>query len=151
MVCYVAHRCYCQLVRGFEGSYVVSCWKYDVCFNQREASGAEVREVGAFASVKIVWKLGQSVAAVAEAREVGVFARVKIVWKLCQRLAVVAEAIEIGARACVKTVWKLCQSVAAFAEVGEVCIRLFPCIRLRRCCKQARRNPSGFSTWQYRR
>ena len=58
MVCYVAHRCYCQLVRVVEGSYVLSCWKYDVRFSQREAVVAEVVEVGAFARVKIVWKLG---------------------------------------------------------------------------------------------
>ena len=95
MVCYVAHRCYCQLVRGVDGSYVVSCWKYDVRFSQREASGAEAREVGAFASVKIVWKLGQSV-------------------------AVLAEVGEVVSRTCVKTVWKLCQGIAFVAEVGEV-------------------------------
>ena len=64
MVCYVAHRCYCQLVRGVEGSYVVSCWKYDVCFSQGIAFGAEVGEVGSRACVKIVWKLSQSIATV---------------------------------------------------------------------------------------
>ena len=79
MVCYVAHRCYCQLVRGVEGSYVVSCWKYDVCFSQRVTVDAEVREVGARACVKTVWKLGQ-------------------------RETVGAEALEVGSRTCVKTV-----------------------------------------------
>ena len=70
MVCYVAHRCYCQLVRGFEYIYVVSCWKYDVCFSQREAVLAEVGEVFARTCVKIVWKLGQRVTVVAEVGEV---------------------------------------------------------------------------------
>ena len=92
MVCYVAHRCYCQLVRGLEGSYVVSCWKYDVCFSQSVAVGAEAVEV---------------------------FARtyVKIVWKLSKRVAALAELVEVYARACVKTVWKLSQRVAVDAEV----------------------------------
>ena len=107
MVCYVAHRCYCQLVRCIEGSYVVSCWKYDVCFSQSVAVAAEVFEVGARTCVKIVWKLCQRVAVVAELVEVGDFARVNTVWKLCQREAVIAESIEVGARACVKIVWKL--------------------------------------------
>ena len=71
MVCYVAHRCYCQLVRVLEGSYVVSCWKYDVCFSQGIAAGTEVVEVCARACVKTVWKLSQRVAVVAEVREVG--------------------------------------------------------------------------------
>ena len=62
MVCYVTHRCYCQLVRVFECSYVVSCWKYDVRFSQGIAVVAEAIEVGAFACVKIVWKFGQRVA-----------------------------------------------------------------------------------------
>ena len=91
MVCYVAHRCYCQIVRGVECSYVVSCWKYDVRFNQREAAVAESSEVGARTRVKTVWKLGQRVALLAEAIEVGAFARVKIVWKLGQRVTVLAE------------------------------------------------------------
>ena len=91
MVCYVAHRCYCQLVRVVEGSYVVSCWKYDVRFSQRTAVLAEVGEVGARACVKIVWKLCQSVAEVAESSEVGARTCVKIVWKLGQRVAVLAE------------------------------------------------------------
>ena len=109
MVCYVAHRCYCQLVRGLEGSYVVSCWKYDVCFGQRVAVLAEVLEVGAFPRVKTVWKLGQSVAGVAEVLEVGAFPRVKTVWKLGQSVAGVAEVREASANACSKTVWKLSQ------------------------------------------
>ena len=104
MVCYVAHRCYCQLVRGLEGSYVVSCWKYDVCFSHREAVLAEVVEAGAFAYVKIVWKLGQREAVLAEVGEVGAFASVKIVWKLCQSVAILAEFREVGAFARVKTV-----------------------------------------------
>ena len=112
MVCYVAHRCYYQLVRGIECSYVVSCWKYDVCFSQRVAVAAEVREVGAVAHVKIVWKLGKRVAVVAELVEVGAFACVKTVWKLGQSVAVIAESIEVGARTCVKIVWKLGQSIA---------------------------------------
>ena len=112
MICYVAHRCYCQLARGIEGSYVVSCWKYDVCFSHRVAVAAEVVEVCARTYVKIVWKLGKRVAVVAELVEVGDFARVNTVWKLGQREAVVAESIEVGARACVKIVWKLGQSVA---------------------------------------
>ena len=82
MVCYVAHRCYCQIVRGVEGSYVLSCWKYDVCFNQRVALLAESVEVGSFACVKTVWKLGQRVAVLAEVGEVGTRTCVKIVWKL---------------------------------------------------------------------
>ena len=90
VVCYVAHRCYCQLVRGGEGSYVVSCWKYDVCFSQGIASVAEVIEVSARAYDKTVWELGQSVALVEEAIEVGARACVKTVWKLCQRPAVLA-------------------------------------------------------------
>ena len=116
MVCYVAHRCYCQLVRGFEGSYVGSCWKYDVCFSQGIALVAEATKFGAFACVKTVWKLDKSVALVAEAIEVGVRACVKIVWKLSQRLAVLAEAIEVGSRTCYKTVWKLGQRLAAGTE-----------------------------------
>ena len=120
MVCYVAHRCYCQLVRGLEGSYVVSCWKYDVRFSQRVAVGAETIEACAFARIKIVWKLSQRVAVPAEVIEVGAFARVKIVWKLSQSAAVVAEAIEVGDRTCVKIIWKLSQSVAVGAEVIEV-------------------------------
>ena len=91
MVCYVAHRCYCQLVRGLEGSYVVSCWKYDVCFSQRVATVAEVVEVCARTYVKTVRKLSQRAAVVAESIEVGAFASVKTVWKLCKRAAVVAE------------------------------------------------------------
>ena len=71
MVCYVAHRCYCKLVRGVEGSYVVSCWKYDVCFSQSTAVVAETREVGARTCVKIVWKLCQSEAVETEVGEVG--------------------------------------------------------------------------------
>ena len=86
MVCYVAHRCYCQLVRDVEGSYVVSCWKYDVCFSQGIAVVAETREVFAFACVKIVWKLGKRVAVLAEVAEVGSRACVKTVWKLSQRV-----------------------------------------------------------------
>ena len=82
MVCYVAHRCYCQLVRGGEGSYVVSCWKYDVCFSQGIAAGAEVGEVGTRTYVKIVWKLSQGIAEGAEVIEVGNRTCVKIVWKL---------------------------------------------------------------------
>ena len=96
MVCYVAHRCYCQLVGGLEGSYVVSRWKYDVCFSQRVAAFAEIIEVGAFARVKIVWKLVQSVAVLAEVGEVGARACVKTVWKLGQRVAVKAKAREAG-------------------------------------------------------
>ena len=88
MVCYVAHRCYCQLVRVIEGSYVASCWKYDVCFSQGIAAVAETREDGARACVKTVWKLGQSTAVVAEVGEDSSFACVKIVWKFCQRVAV---------------------------------------------------------------
>ena len=120
MVCYVAHRCYCQLVGGLEGSYVVSCWKYDVCFSQRPAVVAEVVEVGAFARVKIVWKLSQRVAVDAEAGEVGAKACVKIVWKLGQRPAAGAEVGEVSARTCVKIVWKLGQRVAVGAKVIEV-------------------------------
>ena len=119
MVCYVAHRCYCQLVRGIYSSYVVSCWKYDVCFSQGIAVSTEALEVGARACVKIVWELGQSVAFVEEVSEVGARACVKIVWKLCQRVAVVAEAVEAGAGACVKIVRKLSQRVAVGAEEGE--------------------------------
>ena len=96
MVCYVTHRCYCQLVRGVEGSYVVSCWKYDVCFSQRVAVGAESVEVGARTCVKIVWKLCQREAVSAEAREDFARTCVKIVWNLGQRDAVVAEVIEVG-------------------------------------------------------
>ena len=92
VVCYVAHRCYCQLVRLFECSYVIICRKYDVCFSHRVAFVAEAVEVGAFAHIKIVWKLGQ-------------------------RVAVLAELVEVCARACVKTVWKLSQRVAVDAEV----------------------------------
>ena len=84
MVCYVAHRCYCQLVRCLEGSYAVSCLKYDVCFSQGIAGVAEVLEVGAFTRVKTVWKLGQSVAGVAEVREASARACAKTVWKLSQ-------------------------------------------------------------------
>ena len=120
MVCYVAHRCYCQLVRGFEGSYVVSCWKYDVCFSQSVAVGAEVGEVGARACVKTVWKLSQRVAVLAESSEACAFARIKTVWKLGQGVAALAEAREVGSRACVKTVWELSQREAVVAEVGEV-------------------------------
>ena len=112
MVCYVAHRCYCQLARGIEGSYVVSCWKYDVCFSQRVAVAAEAVEVCARTYVKTVWKLSQRVAVVAELVEVGAFASVKTVWKLSQGVAAVAESIEVGARTCVKIVWKLGQSIA---------------------------------------
>ena len=107
MVCYVAHRCYCQLVRVFECSYVVSCWKYDVCFSQREAGGAEASEACARACVKTVWELGQGMALLAEALEVCSRACVKVVWKLGQRVAVLAELVEVCARACVKVVWKL--------------------------------------------
>ena len=71
MVCYVAHRCYCQLVRGFECSYVVSCWKYDVRFSQSIAVVTEVFEVFARACVKTVWKLGQGITVVAEVGEAG--------------------------------------------------------------------------------
>ena len=95
MVCYVAHRCYCQLVRGLECSYVVSCWKYDVRFSHR-------------------------VAVVTEAREAFARTCIKIVWKFCQRVTSVAEVVEVGARACVKVVWKLCQRVTFSTEVGEV-------------------------------
>ena len=91
MVCYVAHRCYCKLVRIVEGSYVVSCWKYDVCFSQREAVIAEVREVSARAYVKVFWKLCQGVAVLAESSEVSSSAGVEIVWKLSQGVAAVAE------------------------------------------------------------
>ena len=82
MVCYVAHRCYCQLVRGLECSYVASCWKYDVCFSQSIAVVEEAREVGARTCVKIVWKLGQGIAVGAEVVEAGSRTYVKIVWKL---------------------------------------------------------------------
>ena len=95
MVCYVAHRCYCQLAGDVEGSYVVSCWKYDVCFSQGIAAGAEVVEVNARACVKTVWKLSQ-------------------------RVAVLAEVGEVVSRACVNIVWKLGQGIAFVAEVGEV-------------------------------
>ena len=87
MICYVAHRCYCQLVRGFECSYVVSCWKYDVRFSQGIAVIAELVEVGAFTCVKIVWKFCQGIAVNAELVEVGDFTCVKTVWKFCQGLA----------------------------------------------------------------
>ena len=107
MICYVAHRCYCQLVRVFEGSYVVSCWKYDVCFNQREAVLVDAAEVCTFARVKTVWKLCQSVAVGAEPGEVCARARVKTVWKLGQREEGVAEVREVGTFARVKSVWKL--------------------------------------------
>ena len=120
MVCYVAHRCYCQLVGVVECSYVVSCWKYDVCFSQRVAVLAESSEVGSRTCVKIVWKLCQSVAEVAESSEVGARTCVKTVWKLGQRVAVLAESSEVGSRTCVKIVWKLGQRVADVAEVGEV-------------------------------
>ena len=112
MVCYVAHRCYCQLARGFECSYVVICWKYDVCFSQRVAVVAEAREACAFACVKIVWKLCQRVAVVAEVREVFARTCVKIVWKLGQSVTVVAQVGEVGAFACANTVWKLSQRAA---------------------------------------
>ena len=95
MVCYVAHRCYCQLVRDVEGSYVVSCWKYDVRFSQ-------------------------SIAVLAEAIEVDAFAYVKTVWELCQRVAVLAEVGEVDVKTCVKTVWKLGQRVAIAAEVEKL-------------------------------
>ena len=91
VVCYVAHRCYCQLVGGVEGSYVVSCWKYDVCFSQCIAVVAEVGEAGARTYDKTVWKLCQRVAVVAEVGEVSANACSKIVWKLGQRVAVLAE------------------------------------------------------------
>ena len=104
MVCYVAHRCYCQLVRVVECSYVVSCWKYDVCFSQRVAVLAEVGEVFARACIKTVWKLCKSVAVPAESVEVGAFACVNTVWKLGQREAVLAEAREVCAFACIKIV-----------------------------------------------
>ena len=56
----------------------------------------------------------------AEVGEVGAFASVKTVWKLSQRVAVLAEVGEVGARACAKIVWKLGQRAAEEAEVGEV-------------------------------
>ena len=96
MVCYVAHRCYCQLVRGVEGFYVLSCWKYDVCFSHRVAVLAEVEEVSSRACVKVVWKLSQIVAVGTEEVEAGAFACVKIVWKLGQRVAVPAEVGEVS-------------------------------------------------------
>ena len=96
MVCYVAHRCYCKLVRGFEGSYVVSCWKYDVCFSQGIAVLAEVIEAISRTCVKIIWKLGQGVAVGAEVVEASSRTCVKIVWKLGQRVAAVTEVIESG-------------------------------------------------------
>ena len=82
MVCYVAHRCYCQLVGVVEGSYVVSCWKYDVCFSQSVALVEEAFEVCARTCDKVVWELGQRAAVLAEASEVGSRTYVKIVWKL---------------------------------------------------------------------
>ena len=91
MVCYVAHRCYCQLVRGVECSYVLSCWKYDVRFSQGIAVVAEVIEVVSRTCVKIVWKFCQRVAEAAEAVEGGAFTCVKIVWKLGQRETIGAE------------------------------------------------------------
>ena len=106
MVCYVAHRCYCQLVRCFECSYVLICWKYDVCFSQSIAVEAEVIEVCAFTHVKIVWEFSQRVAIAAEAIEVCTRTCVKIVWKFSQGIAVGAEVIESGSRTCVKVVWK---------------------------------------------
>ena len=120
MVCYVAHRCYCQLVRNIEGSYVVSCWKYDVCFSQGIAVGAEAREVCARTCVKIVWKLCQRATVGAESREAGTRTCVKIVWKLGQSTAVLAEVGEVGSRTCVKIVWKLGQRVTFSTEVREV-------------------------------
>ena len=91
MVRYVAHRCYRQLVRIVEGSYVVSRWKYDVCFSQGVAAVAEVGEVSAFACVKIIRKLCQGVAALAESSKVSSSAGVDIVWKLGKSGAVGAE------------------------------------------------------------
>ena len=91
MVRYVAHRCYCQLAGGVEGSYVVSRWKYDVCFSQGIAVVAEVSEVSARTYVKVFWKLCQRVAALAESREVSSSAGVKVVWKLGKSAAVGAE------------------------------------------------------------
>ena len=113
MVCYVAHRCYCQLVRVFECSYAVSCWKYDVCFSQGIAGDAEVIEVVAFARVKIVWKIGHRVAVLAELVEFFTFACVKNVWKLGQRVAFKAELSEVCTRTCVKIVWKIGHSAAS--------------------------------------
>ena len=96
MVCYVAHRCYCQLVGVVECSYAVSCWKYDVCFSQGIAAVEEAREFCSRTCVKTVWNLGQSVAVVAETREVGDRTCVKIGWKLCQSEAVETEVGEVG-------------------------------------------------------